>query len=58
MREYAASARRRRSLGLEEVAGKVTAKLTLPLTLCLMPAALLVILGPAVVMIFDSLKGG
>ena len=58
MREYAASARRRRSLGLEEAAGKVTAALTLPLTLCLMPAALLVILGPAVLIIFDSHKGG
>ncbi len=51
MREYAISARRRRSLSLEETAGKITARLTLPLTLCLMPAALIVMLGPAVVMI-------
>ena len=33
LREYAASARRRRELGLEESAGKVTAGLTLPLCL-------------------------
>ena len=55
MREYAASARRRRVLGLEEAAGKVTAKLTLPLTLCLMPAALMIMLGPAIVMISTSM---
>lgn len=51
MREYAHSARRRRTLGLEEKAGKITAALTLPLTLCLMPAALIIMLGPAIVMI-------
>jgi tight adherence protein C len=52
MREYAISARRRRTLALEETAGKITARLTLPLTLCLMPAALIIMLGPAIVMIF------
>jgi tight adherence protein C len=52
MREYANSARRRRTLALEETAGKITARLTLPLTLCLMPAALIIMLGPAIVMIF------
>lgn len=51
MREYAQSARRRRTLSLEEKAGKITAALTLPLTLCLMPAALIIMLGPAIVMI-------
>jgi tight adherence protein C len=55
LREYASSARRRRVLALEESAGKVTAGLTLPLTLCLLPSAILAMLGPAVVIIIRTL---
>ncbi len=55
LREYAASARRRRMLALDETAGRITAGLTLPLTLCLLPAAILAILGPAVVMISKTI---
>ena len=55
LREYAASARRRRMLALDETAGRITAGLTLPLTLCLLPAAILAILGPAVVMISQTI---
>jgi len=55
MREYAASGRRKRELKLEEDAGRVTAKLTLPLTLCLLPSAMLAMLAPAVVTILESL---
>ncbi len=55
LREYAASARRRREMELEELAGKVTAGLTLPLTLCLLPSAVLAMLGPAVVIVINSL---
>ena len=55
LREYAASARRRRMLALEESAGKVTARLTLPLTMCLLPSAVIAMLGPAVVIVFNTL---
>ncbi|MFN3200742.1 MAG: type II secretion system F family protein [Bradymonadia bacterium] len=55
LREYAASARRRRMLALEELAGKVTARLTLPLTMCLLPSAVIAMLGPAVVIVFNTL---
>lgn len=55
LREYAASARRRRMLALDETAGRITAGLTLPLTICLLPAAILAILGPAVVMISQTI---
>ena len=55
MREYAASGRRKRELKLEEDAGRVTARLTLPLTLCLLPSAMLAMLAPAVVTILESL---
>ena len=57
LREYASSARRRRELGLEESAGKVTAGLTLPLCLCLLPAIILAMLGPAIVIIARSVFG-
>lgn len=55
MREYAASGRRKRELHLEEDAGNVTAKLTLPLTICLLPSAMLAMLAPAVVTILESM---
>ena len=57
LREYAASARRRRELGLEESAGKVTAGLTLPLCLCLLPSIMIMMLGPAIVIIAQSVFG-
>ena len=56
MREYSSAARRRRELKLEETAGKVTAKLTLPLTLCLLPSAMIAMLAPAIVTIVKSLS--
>lgn len=55
LREYASSARRRRELVLEEAAGKVTAGLTLPLTLCLLPSAVIAMLGPAVVIVVRTM---
>ncbi len=57
LREYASSARRRRELGLEESAGKIAAGLTLPLTLCLLPSAVITILGPAALMVIKGLGG-
>ena len=56
MREYANGARRKRELKLEEDAGKVTAKMTLPLTLCLLPSAMIAMLAPAIVTIIQSLN--
>jgi tight adherence protein C len=54
LKDYSQNARKRRSLTLEEKAGKITAGLTLPLTLCLLPSAILVVLGPAVVMVMEG----
>ena len=55
LREYAATARRRREFKLEEDAGKVAAKLTLPLTVCLLPSSMIAMLAPAIVTISGSL---
>ena len=54
LKQYSDASRKRRSLDLEERAGKVTAAVTLPLTLCLLPSALIVVLGPAVIEVMES----
>jgi len=55
LREYAVASRKQRISYLEEKAGKLTTKLTLPLALCLLPAALVLILGPAAVELLAAL---
>jgi tight adherence protein C len=47
LRDYSTSSRRRRISELEEVAGKASTRVTMPLILCLIPACLVFILGPA-----------
>jgi len=54
LRDHAKTMRQHRLLQLEEQAGKANAKLTLPLTTCLLPAVLILLLGPAVIMIMQS----
>lgn len=54
LRQYAASWRSQRMMDLEEKAGKMTAALTLPLTLCLLPSAILAMLGPAVIVVLEN----
>ncbi len=56
LREYAIASRRQRIAMLEERAGMLSTKLTLPVAMCLLPAALLVILGPAAVQLMKALK--
>ena len=54
LRDHARVMRQHRLLQLEEQAGKANAKLTLPLTMCLLPAVLILLLGPAVIMIMEG----
>jgi tight adherence protein C len=56
MREYAASSRRQRTSMLEERAGKLAAQLTLPLALFLLPASMMMILGPAMLQLVRALR--
>lgn len=56
LREYAESSRKQRMSKLEERAGKLAAQLTIPLATCLLPAAMLIILGPAVVQLVRALQ--
>jgi tight adherence protein C len=55
LREFAASSRRARMGMLEERAGKLAAKMTLPLAACLLPASMLIILGPAALQLVRAL---
>lgn len=54
--EYADSSRKLRMAMLEERAGKLVTKLTLPLALFLLPAALVAILGPAAIQLIRTLN--
>ena len=54
LRAHAHTMRHHRMIFLEEQAGKANARLTLPLAICLLPAVLLLLMGPALVMIWRS----
>jgi tight adherence protein C len=54
MRDFAASSRRTRTSQLEERAGALAARITLPLAVCLLPAALLIIIGPAALQLLGA----
>ncbi len=56
LREYAESSRRKRIALLEERAGKLAAQLTIPLAVCLLPSAMMIILGPAVMQLVRALQ--
>ncbi len=56
LREYAQSSRRKRMSLLEERAGKLAAQLTIPLALCLLPASMIIILGPAAIQLIRAFQ--
>ena len=55
LRDHAKTLRQHRLMELEERAGKANAKLTLPLTMCLLPSVMVLLLGPAVIMMMRTL---
>jgi tight adherence protein C len=58
LRVFADSMRTRRRQRAEEAAAKTTIKMIFPLALCILPALLVVVLGPAGLHIFDALIKG
>jgi tight adherence protein C len=58
LRVHADSMRIKRMQKAEERAGMVGVKMTLPLVLCILPSLMAVVLGPAMVAIYENLTGG
>lgn len=58
LRDYSDVSRRQRISTLEERAGRLSARLTLPIVFCLVPACLLLIVAPAVVEAVRAFGGG
>ena len=56
LREYSEASLNKRMLALEEHAGKISAWLVMPLTVCLLPASLLALAGPAIVILTQALR--
>jgi tight adherence protein C len=57
LRVHAETLRTKRRQRAEEAAAKTTIKLVFPLALCIFPALFVVILGPALIEIFNTLRG-
>ncbi len=57
LRIHAETMRVSRQQRTEEVAAKTTVKLVFPLALCILPALLVVILGPAIIQVMEALSG-
>ncbi len=58
LRVYIASMRKERKQNAEEKGGKIAAKLTVPLVLLIMPALMIIILGPAIINLIERFKHG
>ncbi len=56
LREYSESAFQKRMMALEEHAGKITAFLVMPLTMCMLPACILALIGPSIVSILKLMR--
>ena len=57
LREYSEASFTKRMLQLEEHAGKISAYLVMPLTVCMLPASLLALMGPAAVTLMQTMGG-
>lgn len=53
LREYSDAAFQKRMIGLEEKAGKISSMMVLPVTLCMLPAALIALVAPAVLILVN-----
>lgn len=51
LREYSIAASEKRVLKLEERAGKISSLLVLPIALCMLPATLIAVAGPAIILL-------
>ena len=55
LRVHSESLREKRNMMAQEVAAKIPVKMTIPLILCIFPALMMVLLGPAIITIGKTL---
>ena len=55
LRVFSEDLRHKRQIRAEELAAKIPTKMLFPMVLCIFPAIILVILGPAVIRIINTL---
>jgi tight adherence protein C len=55
LREYSDASLNKRMLSLDEKAGKISSMMVLPITVCMLPAVMIALLGPAVLNLIDIL---
>lgn len=56
LREYSEASFQKRMMNLEERAGKISAMMTMPITICMLPAAMIALIGPAIIMLIAAFK--
>jgi tight adherence protein C len=57
LREYSEASFTKRMLGLEERAGKISSAMVLPVTVCMLPATMIALVGPAIILVVATAKG-
>lgn len=57
LRQQAATERRRRRQAVEEKAAKLSLKMVFPTVFCVLPVLLIVVVGPAIIRLVDTLPG-
>lgn len=56
LREYSEASMNRRMLSLDERAGKIGSMMVLPICMCMLPATMIALLGPAVISLIETFK--
>lgn len=54
LREYSEASFQKRLMSLEERAGLISSLMTMPITVCLLPAAMIALVGPAVILLVKA----
>mgnify|MGYP000423216712 FL=1 len=55
---FSADLRAKRKTRAQEIAAKIPVKISMPIILCIFPALFVVILGPAIISLVNTLRGG
>jgi tight adherence protein C len=56
LREYSESSFQKRMMSLEERAGAISSMMTMPITVCMLPAAMVALIGPAIILLVRTFQ--